>query len=365
MATNGKTNYVRKERIQVKSAIPSLPMNLNSLPSRPAQPASLGQQVNLYTNHFNCSFGNNLPLYQYDILIEGFGSRSGDWYEVKGRARCAQIMQSLIPAGRLDQNAIIWHDEQRCLYSTSVLQTPRFITSADGQQRLQIKALANQWSTNDINDYTQRRATAYPFDAVRILETLLKKSLQDRISVVHNTCYFTNERPKKLAGGFEERLGFTQALNLSSNSLTLNVQTKLTTFYPEMPLMEFIELQLNHNRVPNKSECKKLGSILKGCSVSTQQSNWTQTYEIDRFDERKPGEINIETGLNLIEYYASAKGIKLACTNYPCVQVYLPGEYTNACHLPLGVCRIKGWQVYDKPVSSVHAVLITNSFFLL
>ena len=350
MASNLKKNFVRKDRIQVKSAIPSLTMNLASLPSRPTPAGSLGRPISLYTNHFACSVENNLPLYQYDILIEELGTRSGEWYEVKGRGRCALILQSLIPTGRLAQNAIIWHDEQRCLYSTSVLPTPQYINSADSTQRLHIKALANQWSTNDINDYIQQRANAYPFDAVRILETLLKKSLQNRVHVASNTCYFTDEAPKKLAGGFEERLGFTQALTLSSKSVALNVQTKLTTFYPEMSLIEFIRVQLNHNGIPNRAECKKLTSILKGCSVVTQQSNWKQVYEIDRFDERGPGEIKIESGTSLIEYYAAAKGIQLVHTKYPCVQVYLPNEYNNACHLPLEVCRIKSWQIYDKPV---------------
>ncbi|CAF4647255.1 unnamed protein product, partial [Rotaria sp. Silwood2] len=222
------------------------------------------------------------------------------------------------------------------------------------RNRLNKQSLANQWSTNDIQNYINGQANVYPYDAVRILETLLKKSLQDRIEVVNNTCYFFNETPKKLAGGFEERFGFIQALNLASDRLTLNVQTKLTTFYPDIPLLDFIHIQIGGKRIPNENECKKLNRILKNCLLITRQSNWKQAYEIDQFDKRRPTEIKIESGETLVEYYKNAKNITLNQINYPCIQVYIPNEYNKPCHLPLEVCRIKSWQVYDKPLSKAQ-----------
>jgi hypothetical protein len=351
MASNSRQYFSRPERIPVSSAIPSAALTLASLPRRPAQLGSSGRPECLYTNHYSCEFGNNLPLYQYDVAIEELGSKSGEWYEVKGRSRCALIMQSLITNSRFGPQVVVWYDEQKCLYSTSQLTFPQEINSEDGRNRLSIKSLANQWSTNDIHDYINGRANIYPYDSVRILETLLKKSLQGRVEVVHNTCYFLNEAPKQLAGGFEERFGFVQALNLASGRLTLNVQTKLTTFYPEMPLIDFIHIQIGGKRIPEQHECKKLNRMLNGCLVVTKQSNWKQAYEIDAFDSRRPGEITIESGETLIDYFKNAKDITLTQTKYPCIQVYIPNEYNKPCHLPLEVCRIKAWQVYDKPVS--------------
>lgn len=171
------------------------------------------------------------------------------------------------------------------------------------------------------------------------------------MQVVNNTCYFSVEPPQPLSGGFEERFGFVQALNLASGRVTLNVQTKLTTFYPEMSLLDFIQRQLGGNRMPNENDYRRLSRTLKGCLVVTKQSNWKQAYEIDRFDHQRPGEITIESGQTLVEYFKTAKSITLTQTNYPCIQVYIPGEYQKPCHLPLEVCRIKAWQVYDKPVS--------------
>ncbi|CAF4261244.1 unnamed protein product [Rotaria sp. Silwood2] len=357
MASNNQSNFIRQERIAVSSAIPSATLNLSSLPRRPTRTNPSGRRYeSLLTNHFSCEFANNLPLYQYDVAIEELGSRSGEWFEVKGRARCALIMQLLISNGGFDPQVVVWYDEQKCLYSTSLLTSPQFITSKDGRNRLNIKSSPNQWSTNDIQDYIKGRPNVkfYPYDAVRILETLLKKSLQDRIAVVNNTCYFLNETPKKLAGGFEERFGFIQALNLASDRLTLNVQTKLTTFYPDIPLLDFIHIQIGAKRIPNENECKKLNRILKNCLLITRQSNWKQAYEIDQFDKRRPTEIKIESGETLVEYYKNAKNITLNQINYPCIQVYIPNEYNKPCHLPLEVCRIKSWQVYDKPLSKAQ-----------
>ncbi|CAF4869578.1 unnamed protein product, partial [Rotaria magnacalcarata] len=344
----------RKERIPVLSAIPSAQLKLSSLPRRPAPAQPSGQNESLLTNHFPCEFKKNLPLYQYDVAIEEIGSRSGEWYEVKGRARCALIMQSIVSNGGFATNVIVWYDEQKCLYSTSQLSSPMLIHSPEGQSRLNIKSFANQWSTDDIQNYITGRATEYPYDAVRILETLLKKSLQDRIQVVNNNCYFLDEVAKPVGGGFYERFGFVQSLNLTSHRITLSIQTKLTTFYPEMSLLDFVHTHIGAKRVPNEYEWKKLNRTLKNCSIVTQQSNWKQVFEIDQFDKRRPGEIKIESGETLIEYFKNKKNIQLTQTNYPCVQVYFPNEYDKPCHLPLEVCRIRAWQVYDKPLSKAQ-----------
>jgi hypothetical protein len=246
---------------------------------------------------------------------------------------------------------IVWYDDRNCLYSTSELPTPLTITSEDDQQQLNINSLTSQRSTSDIYDYIDGQVNVYPFDAVRILETLLKKSLQDRVHMVGNKYYFEKDKPRTLNSGFEERLGFMQALNLLSKSLTLNLQTKLTTFYPDISLMQFISLQLGHNHTPDLHECNRLNHVLRGCVVVTQQSNWKQAYEIDKFDHQTPDQRTIESGETLTEYYREAKNIKLVHTELLCIQVYSTREHDKPVHLPLEVCHIQAWQIYDKPVS--------------
>jgi hypothetical protein len=218
------------------------------------------------------------------------------------------------------------------------------------RHRLNIKSLANQWSTNDIHAYINGRTKVYPFDAVRILETLLKKSIQDQVEVINNKCYFKNQTAQKFDNGFEQREGFIQALHLSSERVTLNLQTKLTTFYSNISLLDFIHKQIGIHRIPSENDYKKFNELLRNCLIVTQQSNWKKAYEFDRFDSRRPEEIRIETGETLIEYYRDKKQITLTELNYPCIQVYSLDSYNNPCYLPLELCRIKQNQVYNNPI---------------
>jgi hypothetical protein len=132
--------------------------------------------------------------------------------------------------------------------------------------------------------------------------------------------------------------------------MTLNIQTKLTTFYSNISLLEFIHKQIGHNGIPSPNDYKKLNRILNNCLIVTQQSNWKKAHEFVRFDRRQPGEIIINTGDSLIEYYRK-KNIILTQTNYPCIQVYSLDDHSEVAHLPLELCRIKEHQVYDNPVS--------------
>ncbi|CAF2679756.1 unnamed protein product [Rotaria sp. Silwood2] len=132
-----------------------------------------------------------------------------------------------------------------------------------------------------------------------------------------------------------QRQGFIQALHLSSNLLTLNVQTKSTTFYPEILLLDFIIQKIGQNRIPSEQDYKNLSQILKGCHVVTQQSNWTQAYVINRFDRRQPHDIKIDTGDSLIKYYENVKNIQLRHTRYRCLEVYFPNDTRKQCHLPI------------------------------
>jgi hypothetical protein len=328
----------------------SMELFRSSLPLRPNPTGSLGEPECLYTNHFICSFSDNITLYQYDVLIEEISSNNTNWYEVKSRTRCASIIQSFIIENQLDPNIFVWYDEQKCLYSTSFLSTPQIRINSDGRNRLNIKSLANRRSTNDINEYINGQKSKYPYDAVRILETLLKKSIQDQVEVINNKCYFKNQKSQILDNGFEKRYGFIQALHLSSHLLTLNIQTKFTTFYRNISLVDFIHIQIGENRIPINTDYGKLNQILENCLIVTEQSNWKQTFEFDRFDYRRPGEIHIDTGETLTEFYHRKYKKILIQTNYPCIQVYFKNDYSKLCHLPLELCRIKECQVYTNPV---------------
>ncbi|CAF3253511.1 unnamed protein product [Rotaria sp. Silwood2] len=73
-----------------------------------------------------------ISLYQRDIFIEKLDSKSGDYFEVKGRPCCALIMQLFIHEHQFDRNIFVRCDKKDRLYSTSNLLTPQSRTNEDG-----------------------------------------------------------------------------------------------------------------------------------------------------------------------------------------------------------------------------------------
>ncbi len=178
------------------------------------------------------------------------------------------------------------YDEGKCFYSTKNLsqhQFPLIYTlppSYQDKARLCILQLAGQWSTSTIFEYLQSPNSNVPSSAIRILETLLKQAL---LPVTHceGSLFYRNPSNDivKLPDGFELRLGFFQALCLTQAGLTLNLQTTLTKFYPDMDIIDFLQIYLRkdiraHGMTTNDYE--KARVALNGCKITTRQSNYTQ-----------------------------------------------------------------------------------------
>lgn len=83
----------------------------------------------------------------------------------------------------------------------------------------------------------------------------------------------------RLPDGFELRLGFFQALCLTQSGLTLNLQTTLTKFYPDMEIIDFLEINLKKDIRKygmTTNDYEKAKTVLNGCKITTKQSNYTQ-----------------------------------------------------------------------------------------
>lgn len=320
---------------------------------------SLNATEPLHTNHYPCSFSKDILLYQHDVVIEAF--KSDTWHQIKGRSRCSEIIQHFIHQHQLDPEVFVWYDEQRCLYSTKELTTPQLKYSEDNQYRLEIKSSTKAWSTKDIYDYIDRKTDKYPHDVIRILGILLKRSIQDQVKIVKRTCYFVDESPKELGNAFEMRTGFMQSLNLSSTQLTLNFQTKETIFYRPMALLDFINCQKFQSKNP-VYKYQRLNKILSGCLMTAQQeTEEPMTYEFVQFDQRKPRDIYNESGESLTECYGK-KRINLIEEQYSCIKVYVQSDPNKPRYLPVQICQIKEWQIYDEQVSYLFFKNDTNSF---
>ena len=175
------------------------------------------------------------------------------------------------------------------MYSTQKLsqhQFPRIYTlPGDNQNKLRfsIQQLAGQWSTSTIFDYISAPRNDVPMCAIRILETLMKQALLPVTHCEGSLFYRDQSEPdKRLPDGFELRLGFFQALYLTQAGLTLNLQTTLTKFYPDMEIIDFLSVNLRkdirkYGMTSNDYEKARL--VLNGCKITTRQSNYTQVRE--------------------------------------------------------------------------------------
>ncbi|CAF3322893.1 unnamed protein product [Rotaria socialis] len=366
----------RMKRNPIVSAIPLLPPIENSTgpPPKPA-PGTLGTPTQVYVNHFPVSVAPNIILYQYDAVVEKPNFRSPNiWEEVPSRDHRRRFVEKLAKNNAFDFT--YWYDEGKCFYSTTNIskrQFPLIYTLPPDQNenlRLCVLKLAGQWSTATITDYLRSPNSDVPASAVRILETLLKQALLP-ISHCEGSLFYRNE-PKpdvSLPDGFELRLGFFQALCLTQAGLTLNLQTTLTKFYPYVDVLDFIEVHLNKDIRKygmTINDYEKVKIALRGCKITTRQSNYTQIYQIRSFSdvpERQVFDFTKETHVNgqnlsssikynLIEYYKYEKKIKLDYPKLRCLQCYFLHERHDPKHLPIELCRILQWQECERESAS-------------
>ncbi|CAF0780555.1 unnamed protein product [Adineta steineri] len=362
----------RNKRFPITSAIPLLPpVEQKYGPPSKLKPGTLGTPTKVYTNHFPVKVAPSLMLYQYDVIVEKPSfSTPGTWEEVMSRDQRRRFVQQL--ATNNSFKFIFWYDEGKCFYSTISIKQQQFPliytlpSSNQGSLRLCIINLAGQWSTSTIFDYIRTPNSTIPLSAVRILETLLKQALQP---VTHcEGSLFYRDRPepdKRLPDGFELRLGFFQALHLTQAGLTLNLQTTLTKFYPDMEILDFLTLNLKKDvrkfgMTGNDYEKAKL--VLNGCKITTKQSNYTQIYQIRSFSdipERQTFTFTRETNVNgqktrsdipynLIQYYDKEKNIQLLYPKLRCLQCYFLHERHDPKHIPIELCRILQWQECER-----------------
>ncbi|CAF1157882.1 unnamed protein product [Adineta ricciae] len=330
----------RNKRFPITSAIPLLPSieQKHGPPANPS-PGKIGTPIEAYTNHFPVQVAPNIMLYQYDAVVEKLSFQSLSKWEEK-----------------LSQH-----------------QFPRVYTlPANNQNKLRfsIQNLAGQWATSTIFDYISAPDKNVPMCAIRILETLLKQAL---LPVTHcEGSLFYRDRPepdKSLPDGFELRLGFFQALYLTQAGLTLNLQTTLTKFYPDMEIIDFLSVNLRkdirkYGMISNDYEKARL--VLNGCKITTRQSNYTQIYQIRSFsdiperqtftfvketvDKGRP--TSTTTQYNLIQYYEKEKNIKIDYPKLRCLRCFFLHERNDPKDLPMELCRILQWQECERESAS-------------
>ncbi|CAM4764127.1 unnamed protein product [Rotaria magnacalcarata] len=320
-----------------------------------AQPTRIApQQVGedsddiIYTNHFPCSFANNLTFYQYDVIVEEYHEKQNKYINISSREKRRQFVCDLLIDKTVHPTAVCWYDEGSCIYSTTDFKDKCPIIHEKEEQgyqrRLTIKGLSDTRSTNELDQ-----------SSIRIIETLIKQVLKEQFKAIGSVFYQWDETPDQ-DGPYDIYTGFKQAMCLTESGPTLNVDTTLTRFYPEVDLLTFIWERLLQIKSPfhgflSDREYNRISNCLKDVEVTTVQSDHQKKYVLMGHFSDLPGKISMEGQGHLLDYYKNL-GFELRYPKLYCLKAYSAGHPQNLVDLPIELCYLREWQTAKEDEST-------------
>ena len=307
----------------------------------------------IYTNHFPCSFANDLTFYQYDVSVEEYHELKHEYINVSNREKRRQFVSDILFTKKIHPTAICWYDEGSCMYSTTNFQDKLPIVYEDEEQRRRHRLTVNSLSaTSGTHDLDQ--------SSIRIIETLIKQALKEQFKAIGSVFYRWDEEPRQ-DGPYDLLTGFKQALCLTESGPTLNLDITVTRFYPHLDLLPFIWERILRQRksdfrgVLSDQQYDEIGNHLKDIEVTTHQSEYRSKYVLTgTFSEKLPAQIVIKEKGNLLDYY---KGLDCEL-KYPrlyCFKAYPLGKPQFVVDLPIELCSLREWQEV-KPDESTRPV---------
>ena len=100
--------------------------------------------------------------------------------------------------------------------------------------------LVQQTRIQSIHDYIRQKTTIRPQETIRIIETLFKQRAQSDLISIRNQFYDRRRELEDMNDGRGMAKGFYQALFLTQNGPTLNINLTFTCFYMPMKFVDFI-----------------------------------------------------------------------------------------------------------------------------
>ncbi|CAF3312114.1 unnamed protein product [Rotaria socialis] len=313
-----------------------------------AQPSRIvPQQVDedsddvIYTNHFPCSFANNLSFYQYDVIVEEYHEKQNKYINISSREKRRRFVCDMLLDKTVHPTAVCWYDEGNCIYSTTDFKDkcPMIHEREEQgyQRRLTIKSLSDTRSTNELDQ-----------SSIRIIETLIKQVLKDQFKAIGSVFYRWDEKPDQ-DGPYDLLTGFRQAVCLTESGPTLNVDTTITRFYPEVDLLTFIWERLLQNKSPcheflSDRQYDQIGNRLKDIEVTTVQSDYQNRYVLTGNFSDLPRKIFMEGRGHLLDYYKDL-GFELHYPKLYCLKAHSAGNPQNLVDLPIELCYLREWQM--------------------
>ncbi|CAF3592980.1 unnamed protein product [Rotaria socialis] len=355
-----KSSKIQQTNTRAKSTLATT--NEQSTIPKPSQTSGIeSRQIGgdtddvICTNHFPCSFADNLTFYQYDVIIEEYHEKQGKYVNITSREKRRRFVSDILLAKIIHPTAVCWYDEGFCMYSTTNFedQLPLMHENEEHgyRRRLTINSLCATSGTDELNQFS-----------TRVIETLIKQVLKEQFKAI-DSIFYPWDGEIDQDGPHDLLTGFRLAMCRTESGPTLNVDTTITRFYPHLDLLPFIWERL---LLKNKSSFQGwlsdeqyniISLHLKDVEITTAQSEHEKKYILTGdFSNDLPAKIHIRDEENLLSYYKHL-GFELCYPKLYCLKAYPLGNPTKIVDLPIEYCSLREWQPvkeneFMKPVTA-------------
>ena len=163
------------------------------------------------------------------------------------------------------------YDEGKTIYSKEILPDLGLpieisLTKEEVKKFRLIKCnLVQQSRIQSIHDYIRQKTTIRPQEVIRIIETLFKQRAQGDLISIRNQFYDRRRELEDMNDGRGMAKGFYQALFLTQNGPTLNINLTFTCFYMPMKFVDFVGKYLRRDitRGIRQNELDLLGKSIR------------------------------------------------------------------------------------------------------
>ncbi|CAF1269422.1 unnamed protein product, partial [Didymodactylos carnosus] len=340
--------------------------------ARPQGYGKIGQPIKVFANQFKVTIDSTF-VNQYDIDIKMIGRDKS-----LRLANKDERWETLQRIAKRENFPVIWYDEGKNMYTRANLAhftKPFQITikknNEDKSFQLTINNLVRQENIRDIFDFIEKKTGTRPHNAIQIIETLFKQRARNDLVCIRNQFYDRQQKLHDLGDGRGMGTGFYQALFLTENGLTLNMNIAFTCFY--MPL-NFVEFASKYLRKDIKAgltdyELNALTHIVKNLLIETFHTGRNIRYRIREFG-RPASKIKFNVGnddesgtpgeeTTVADYFTKKYKKALKYPDLPCING-MAGSRNQANWLPMEIVKVVEWQRCFKPLDSVQRALVTK-----
>lgn len=359
--------------VHLNPAVVQPPLSLSLFPIFSS--FSVGQRIELYTNHFPIKFSkqsHETILYQFDVDVEIL-LRDGSWRSCKKDERL-QVLKTIIDQERFP---LVWYDEGKNLYAIENLtlnykkeyqcELTHPKTERKNKFRFLLINLVKTYELKSIFDFIEKRIAVRPHDPVRILETLFKQTQRAEMITIKNQSYLKEQRLDDLGDGRGLASGFYQAIVLGESGPTLNINNTFCCFYQNYNLVEFLSCYLNHDirrqGIPPKDHPLLVRKILKPLWFITSHTNQIRRYRLKSFGHpANEHQFTKHEGqqITVADYFNEKWNIRLRHPHLPVVELYNPAAKNQSHFLPMELVTVDEWQRSMKPLTTEQRAKVTK-----